>query len=169
MRLSRQTVLIAISVLAVTVLEIAPASAKSSVSGTFGQTISVNKSTLQISNKAQTVTVIGKGFDETVGIYLAYCVVPKLGAAPTPCGGGVNKAGIGSASIWISSNAPPYAAGLAIDFQGGGRFNEKLSITKMIGKFDCTKVKCAITVRSDHLREGDRTNDLFIPIKFIKK
>jgi hypothetical protein len=169
MPIFRKTVLIAISIFAITALEIAPASAKNSVSGSFGQNISVTKSTLEVSKKVQTVTVNGKGFDETIGIYLAYCLVPKPGAAPTPCGGGANKAGIAGSSIWISSNAPPYADGLAIAFKGGGRFSEKLSITKMIGKFDCTKIKCAITVRSDHLHEGDRTNDLFIPITFKNK
>jgi hypothetical protein len=162
-------VLIAISIIAITALEIAPASAKNSVTGSFGQSISVTKSTLDVSKKVQTVTVSGKGFDETIGIYLAYCLVPKPGAAPTPCGGGANKSGVVGASTWISSNAPPYGAGMAIAFKGGGRFSEKISITKMIGKFDCTKVKCAITVRSDHLHEGDRTNDLFIPITFKQK
>jgi hypothetical protein len=150
-------------------LAISPAAAKNSASGLSGQSISITSANLKISNKAQTVTVIGKGFDETIGLYLAFCVLPKSGAAPTPCGGGANKEGIGASSTWISSNAPPYGAGLAIPFKGGGRFNEKLSLTKMIGKFDCTKVKCAITVRSDHLHEGDRTNDLFIPITFTKK
>ncbi len=169
MPISRKTVVIAISIFAITALEIAPAAAKNLVSGSFGQTISVTKSTLEVTKKTQTVTVTGKGFDETIGIYLAYCVVPKPGAAPTPCGGGANKAGIGGASIWISSNAPPYGDGLAIAFNSGGRFSEKLSITKMIGKFDCTKIKCAITVRSDHLHEGDRTSDIFIPITFKKK
>lgn len=169
MPLSRKIAAIAISILAITVLEIAPAAAKNSVTGSFGQSISVTKSIVDVSKKVQTITVTGKGFDETIGIYLAYCVVPKPGAAPTPCGGGANKAGIGASSTWISSNAPPYGAGLAIAFKGGGRFSEKLSITKMIGKSDCTKIKCAITVRSDHLHEGDRTNDLFIPITFQKK
>jgi hypothetical protein len=169
MPITRKKVLIAISIFAFTALGIAPAAAKTSVSGSFGQSISVTKSTLAVSKKTQTVTVTGKGFDETIGIYLAYCVVPKPGAAPTPCGGGANQAGIAGSSIWISSNAPPYADGLAIAFKGGGRFSEKLSITKMISKFDCTKVKCAITVRSDHLHQGDRTNDLFIPITFNKK
>ncbi len=169
MPISRKTAVLAISIFAITALEIAPASAKNSVTGSFGQSISVTKSTLDVSKKVQTVTVSGKGFDETIGIYLAYCVFPKPGAAPTPCGGGANKAGIAGSSIWISSNAPPYADGLAIAFKGGGRFSEKLSITKMIGKFDCTKIKCAITVRSDHLHEGNRTNDLFIPITFKNK
>jgi hypothetical protein len=133
--------------------------------GNFGESISITKNKL---SKAQNLVVTGRGFDETTGIYLAYCVMPKTGQAPTPCGGGVNKQGIGDASHWISSNAPPYAEGLAVPFLPGGRFTEKVFIAKKIGKFDCRKVKCAITVRSDHLHEGDRTRDLFIPITFTK-
>ena len=137
----------------------------SSVTGTFGEKLTVSTSAV---SKPQKVLVSGKGFDETVGIYLAYCVVPKKGDVPTPCGGGVNKAGIGDASYWISSNPPPYGVGLAKPFQAGGRFTYKVAVTKKIGSIDCQKVRCAITVRSDHLHEGDRTHDLFIPITFKK-
>jgi hypothetical protein len=151
--------------LVVTSLSISSAHADTSVNGAFGEKISIPTSSM---SKATLVTVKGSSFDETVGIYLAYCVLPKSGAAPTPCGGGANKKGIGDASYWISSNPPPYGQGLAIAFNPGGRFSEKLLISKKIGKFDCMKVKCAITVRSDHLHEGDRTHDLFIPITFKK-
>lgn len=146
------------------VLSIAlPTSAQAAFSATSanGASISISKSKF---TKNSVVTVTGKDFDETVGIYLAYCVMPKKGSLPSPCGGGVNKSGIGDASFWISSNPPPYGIGLAIPFTPGGRFSEKVSVTKTIGKFDCRKVKCAITVRSDHLHEGDRTHDIFIPI-----
>ncbi len=141
----------------------APAEAQAAVTstGSNGATISISKSTF---SKSSQVIVTGKGFDETVGLYLAYCVMPKAGAAPTPCGGGVNKSGMGDASYWISSNPPPYGIGLAIPFAPGGRFSEKVAISRKIGKFDCRKVKCAIAVRSDHLHEGDRSHDIFIPI-----
>jgi hypothetical protein len=142
------------------------AQAKVTERGDFGQTISIKSSTI---TKKSNVTVTGKNFDETVGIYLAYCVMPKSGSAPTPCGGGINKEGIGNSSLWISSNAPPYAEGLAEPFLPGGRFSKQVLVSKKIGAFDCTKVKCAITVRADHLREGDRTHDLFIPITFKSK
>lgn len=155
-----------ITPLAMTFLAITPAYADSSATGIFGEKISIPTATLK---NAKTVVVNGKSFDETVGIYLAYCVVPKQGALPTPCGGGANKSGIGDASYWISSNPPPYGTGLAIPFKPGGRFTHKLDISKKIGAFDCTKVECAITVRSDHLHAGDRTHDLFIPITFSKK
>ena len=142
---------------------IAPAHAAVTAKNTNGSSISINKS---VYTKATMVTVTGRGFDETVGIYLALCVVPKPGERPTPCGGGVNKSGVGESSYWISSNPPPYGRSLAIEYLPGGRFSQKVNITKRIGKFDCTKVKCAITVRADHIREGDRSRDIFIPIKF---
>lgn len=140
--------------------------AATSISGPQGQTLTVATAQFKSDSK---VTVVGKGFDETIGIYLAYCVLPKKGQAPTPCGGGADIQGVKEASFWISSNPPAYGVGLAIPFQAGGRFKEQLAVTKKIGKFDCTKVKCAITVRSDHLNEGDRTHDLFVPITFIRK
>ena len=129
--------------------------------GPQGQTISVKSTTIK---DGSIVTVTGNHFDETVGIYLAFCVIPAQGKAPTPCGGGVNKAGLGEASFWISSNPPPYAIGLTEEFLPGGRFTHKVKVSKKIGKFDCTKVRCAITVRADHLRSSDRSSDLFIPI-----
>lgn len=147
-------------------LPVAQASGSVTVQGKGGESISIAKSKW---NGARNILVSGRGFDETTGIYLAYCVLPKTGQMPSPCGGGVNKKGIGDASHWISSNPPPYGAGLAVPFLSGGRFSEKVSISPKIGKFDCRKITCAITVRSDHLHEGDRTRDLFIPITFRKQ
>jgi hypothetical protein len=137
-----------------------PLSSAASIKGSQGQTLTVSKTTVK---SGSVVTVKGNYF-ETVGIYLAFCVIPAKGKAPTPCGGGINKAGLGEASFWISSNPPPYAIGLTEEFLPGGRFTQKVKISKKIGKFDCTKVKCAITVRADHLRSNDRSSDLFIPI-----
>jgi len=138
-----------------------PIASAASIKGSQGQVLSVSKTSVK---SGTVVTVKGNYFDETVGIYLAFCVIPAKGKAPTPCGGGINKAGLGEASFWISSNPPPYAVGLTEEFLPGGRFTQRVKISKRIGKFDCTKVKCAITVRADHLRSNDRTSDLFIPI-----
>jgi hypothetical protein len=129
--------------------------------GANGSTITISQSKF---TKEMKIKVVGRGFDETVGIYLAYCVIPKKGELPSPCGGGVNKSGTGEASYWISSNPPPYGVGLAIPFKPGGRFTETVAITRKIGSFDCRKVRCAVTVRSDHLHEGDRSHDIFLPI-----
>lgn len=149
--------------LAITFASAPVAHARVTEKGSSGQSITIKSSAIA---KKTNVTVTGKNFDETVGIYLAYCVVPKAGNPPTPCGGGINKEGIGNSSLWISSNAPSYADGLAEPFLPGGRFTKQVLVSKKIGAFDCTKVKCAITVRADHLREGDRTYDLYIPISF---
>jgi hypothetical protein len=146
---------------------IAPADAASkTVSGNHGESVTVS-TTSPSSNGL--VNVQGAHFDETVGIYLAYCVVPKHGKLPTPCGGGINKSGMSAVSFWISSNPPPYGKGLAEDFLPGGRFKHTIRVSPLIGKFDCRKVKCAITIRADHTRDSDRTYDIFIPITFPKK
>jgi hypothetical protein len=140
------------------------------VKGEFGESISANAQDITVDRTGRArITVTGRGFDETVGIYLAYCVLPKPGQAPTPCDGGVNKSGIGGASYWISSNAPPYAANLVDPFRAGGRFTKIVQVSERIGKVNCRKNKCALTVRSDHLREGDRSRDLFIPVTFKKR
>jgi opacity protein-like surface antigen len=139
-----------------------PAAQAVSVKGSQGQQLTVSATTAK---NGSMITVRGNRFDETVGIYLAFCVVPKKGELPTPCGGGVNKAGTGESSFWISSNPPPYAVGLTDEFLPGGRFTHRVKISKKIGKFDCTKVKCAITVRADHLRGNDRSYDMFVPVK----
>ena len=115
-----------------------PSSAAASIKGSQGQVLTVSKSSVK---SGSIITVNGKYFDETVGIYLAFCVIPPKGQAPTPCGGGINKAGLGEASFWISSNPPPYAVGLTEEFLPGGRFTQKVKISRKIGKFDCTKVK----------------------------
>lgn len=131
------------------------------VKGIHGESISIPK---KVFATGTLVNVSGKHFDESVGIYLAYCVLPAKGELPSPCGGGANKSGIGDASYWISSNPPPYGKGLAIPYKPGGRFSEKLLISRFIGKSDCKKVKCAITVRADHLMSQDRSFDIFIPV-----
>jgi hypothetical protein len=137
--------------------------ASKTITGEFGQTLTA--SATSVSNNA-VITVTGKRFDESVGIYLAICVLPKKGFSPSPCGGGVNQAGVGEGSFWISSNPPPYGIGLADPFKPGGRFSYKIKMSRKIGKFDCKKVKCAVTVRADHLRSDDRSYDLYLPIIF---
>jgi len=148
--------------IAVLLVATSPAANAVVLKGAQGQLLTVSATTAK---SGSLITVSGSRFDETVGIYLAFCVVPKKGEAPTPCGGGINKAGIGESSFWISSNPPPYAIGLTDEFLPGGRFTHKVMVSKKIGKFDCTKVKCAITVRADHLRGNDRSYDMFIPVK----
>lgn len=160
--LSMRRALVAMIVALLTCVIVTPSKAATNeVRGLNGQTLTASATSVK---SGAVITVKGKYFDESVGIYLGFCVIPKAGKSPTPCGGGINKDGNGNASLWISSNPPPYGVGLAEEFMPGGRFIKKLSVSRMIGKFDCKKVKCAITVRADHLRSEDRSFDLFIPI-----
>ena len=162
----RSTLLIACAITLV-VPQVSASTKTVTVKGSYGQTLSA--STSKISSGAA-ITVKGNYFDETVGIYLAFCVMPAKGQVPTPCGGGVNKSGTGDISYWISSNPPPYGVGLAREFQPGGRFVRTMHIGSTIttpdGKIDCRKIVCAITIRADHTREDDRTHDIYIPITF---
>lgn len=146
--------------------EFAQATTKStpvSVKGAHGEVLTVSKTVLA---SGTAIRVTGSRFDETVGIYLALCVIPKKGGVPTPCGGGINKEGSGAASYWISSNPPSYGIGTAREFLPGGRFTLVLRVSPLIGKTDCRQVRCAITIRADHTRDTERGYDIFVPIKF---
>ena len=151
-------------------LHVAPAQAlgvHSLTHGRYGQTLKVS----QAKNLAPTgawVTVTGAGYDERIGIYVSMCLRPKSGKLPTPCGGGVNQSGSSGASVWVSSHAPSYGAGLAKPFGIGGTFRVRLFIGPRIGKLDCRKVSCVITTRADHLQTSNRTADVFIPVTFSK-
>ena len=112
-----------------------------------------------------TLVVRGRGFDETVGIYVALCVTPRRGQRPSPCGGGINSTG-SVASAWISSNAPPFAQGVTTPYRPGGRFEVTISVRALIGTVDCRRVSCAIVTRADHLRGSDRRWDLVVPVHF---
>lgn len=139
-------------------------STKVTVTGTHSETLTVSKTAIK---GGTAIRITGSRFDETVGIYLAFCVLPKKGDLPTPCGGGINKDGIGDASYWISSNPPPYGIGVAQEYLPGGRFSYVMHLPSMIGKINCLKTRCAITVRADHTRDNDRSYDLFVPINFL--
>ena len=100
--------------------------------GSRGQTLTVTPSR-DLSSFGQTVTVRGKRFSELVGIYVGLCVLPRPGAKPTPCGGGVDQDGSSRASAWISSNPPPYGARLAIPYKRGGSFAVTIRVSPRIG------------------------------------
>ncbi|MBC7463817.1 MAG: hypothetical protein H7227_06120 [Actinobacteria bacterium] len=133
------------------------------VKGSHGEILTVSRTVIA---PGTAIRVVGQRFDETIGIYLAFCVLPKKGELPTPCGGGINKEAVGDSSYWISSNPPPYGIGVAQEFAPGGRFSYIMHISPVIGKIDCRKIRCAITIRADHTRDTDRAYDMFVPIKF---
>ncbi|MBK6762188.1 MAG: hypothetical protein IPG68_02405 [Micrococcales bacterium] len=116
-----------------------------------------------------TLAVTGRGFDERKGIYVAFCVQPPAGEPPSPCGGGVDTTGESGASAWVSSDPPPYGAGLAVPYGPGGSFDVQIRATAHIGDVDCREMVCGVAARADHTRTTDRTQDVFIPITFEEK
>ena len=138
---------------------------RASAKGRQGQTLTVTP-TSGLSVTGQTVTVRGRGFSETVGIYVGLCVMPRPGAKPTPCGGGIDQDGSSRASAWISSNPPPYGANLAIPYKRGGKFSVRIKVSPRIGSVDCRVVRCAVVARADHLRANDRSWDVAVPVSF---
>ncbi len=130
--------------------------------GSQNQRLEVSKTRI---SSGEIVVVKGKRFDPQVGLYLSFCKIPSPGQQPTPCGG-INMEEKSNTGYWISSNAPSYAKGLTIPFKKNGSFQVKLKVDRMIGDYRCGKGDCAVTVRADHLRTGDRSHDLFVPINF---
>lgn len=112
------------------------------------------------------VTVRGRGYDPTVGIYVALCVTPKAGERPSPCGGGVNMTASDRSSAWVSSNPPPYGRTLATPYRRGGAFTVRLTVSALIGDVDCRVTSCSIVTRADHTRSGDRRFDRAVPVTF---
>jgi hypothetical protein len=151
-----------------TALQVTPSLA---VLGAHGESLKVSKTT--IVKSGDLLVVSGQHYDETIGIYVAFCKVVTSGKLPSPCGGGADKSGITGASEWISSNPPSYGVGLAKPYLPGGRFTVKLKVSPIIavpnGKaIDCRKTACAIYTRADHTRGDDRSYDLAVPLTFKK-
>lgn len=137
-----------------------------------GRTVTSGSMTLTASQAAdlvpgQPVTVSGHGYDEAKGIYVALCVIPPTGMAPSPCGGGEDRSGTSGASAWVSSNPPSYARGLTQPYGPGGSFSVTLDLSPTLPDgLDCYSVRCAIFTRADHTRSSDRSLDLGIPVTF---
>jgi hypothetical protein len=114
-----------------------------------------------------TLTVSGTGFDASKGIYVALCVRPAPGQAPSPCLGGADTTG-GGGSHWISSNPPPYGEGLATPYGPSGSFTVSLRVQGADAFTDCLAdgVQCAVVTRADHTRQGDRSCDVVVPVAF---
>ena len=143
-----------------------PINQAEAVTGSHGEILNVSKTTAIKSGDV--ITVTGKNFDQTVGIYVAICKISKPSQLPTPCGGGADKTGKMGGAYWISSNPPSYGRGLAAPFKADGSFSLSLKVSPLIGKLDCRKNPCAIYVRADHTRTQDRTHDLHVPLSFTK-
>lgn len=110
------------------------------------------------------VTVTGTGFDNTKGVYVAFCVI--TGGKPTPCGGGADTDGDTNKSEWISSNPPTYGKALAKPYGPNGSFTVRVKVSEKIGSFDCSSGGCGLATRADHTRASDRSADRWVRVTF---
>jgi len=145
----------------------APPSTDPTLEVTDGVRTMVVSKSQRLSEDGETVRVTGSGYDITKGIYVALCVIQPPDQQPSPCGGGIDRAGASGASIWISSNPPTYGSGLAIPYGEGGSFDVEFSVSPTINDaVDCRAVECAIVTKSDHTIAVDRSQDLVVPVTF---
>jgi len=144
----------------------APAAAQGTGEGTEGQTLTVSRTT-DLDPAGEAITVTGSGFDESKGIYVSFCVLPPPGQKPTPCAGGIDLTGSSGGTVWVTSDAPAYAAGLTTPFGPGGTFEVGITVSAVVADgFDCRVITCAVATRADHTRGDDRTADVFVPVSF---
>jgi len=146
----------------------APAQAAStavSAKGPTGQVLTVSKAKNLPKDKSTKLTVTGKGYNEKVGIYATFCVMPAKGKKPELCGP-FDITGQNSQAVWISSNPPAYALLLVTRYDKGGKFKVNVSVSSKIDDYDCTKIKCAIVTRADHTNAANRKADVIIPVTF---
>ncbi|MEJ3748011.1 immunoglobulin I-set domain protein [Actinomycetes bacterium KLBMP 9797] len=113
----------------------------------------------------QKVTVTGSGYDESKGIYVAFCAHVGAGQLPTPCLGGADMSGDSHTSAWIA-NDDPYGAGLATPYGPDGSFTVELTLTAKDENLDCLTVACAVVTRVDHRASADRSQDVAVRVSF---
>jgi len=153
-------------VLCTACLTSASAGTKSRVGkGPKGQTLTVTTA-VGVAD-GQELAVFGKNYDRNVGIYVAYCELPKPGVKPEHCYGGININGSSKGSIWITSHKPwMVPASVVRKFGNKGTFSVRVKVAKFIDDTDCSIVKCGVVTRADHTRSDYRKADVQVPISF---
>ena len=162
--LRKVTVLIAVLALSASPVLAKPKSTTHSATGRAGQVLTVPNA-VGVSD-GQELWAIGKKYNTGVGIYVAFCEMPKKDTRPDHCFGGININQSSHGSIWISSNPPFYAKFIVTPFGAGGTFKVKIQVAAMIDNTDCRIVKCGIVTRADHTRGNYRKADVFVPVTF---
>ncbi|MBT2412710.1 immunoglobulin I-set domain protein [Streptomyces sp. ISL-12] len=133
--------------------------------GEDGQKLTVSASA-GLDPAGETVRVTGSGYDATKGIYVALCKDNGDNRVPSPCLGGADVTGGGSASKWIVPADDPYAGDLAQPWGAGGTFDVDLELTARDSGLDCLQVACSVVTRVDHRASGDRSQDVRVPVAF---
>ncbi|QFQ95454.1 immunoglobulin I-set domain protein [Streptomyces phaeolivaceus] len=133
--------------------------------GKNGQKLSVSASA-NLDPDGDTIQVTGEGYDATKSIYVALCKDNGDNRVPTPCLGGADQSGTGSASQWITYEGDTYAGEMAVHWGAGGTFDVDIAVKSKDNSLDCTQVTCSVVTRVDHRNAGDRSQDVRIPVTF---
>ncbi|KPI17690.1 hypothetical protein OK074_1711 [Actinobacteria bacterium OK074] len=133
--------------------------------GKDGQKLTVSASA-NLDPDGDTLRVTGSGYDATKGIYVALCKDNGDNRIPTPCLGGADQTGAGSASRWIVPPGDPNEGELASSYGDGGTFDVEIAVKSKDSGLDCTAVACSVVTRVDHRAAGDRSQDVRIPVTF---
>jgi len=88
------------------------------------------------------------------GLYIQQCIEPVAGARPTICSDTVQ--------VWVSDSGAPGT----VKSTSGIAIKPTPTITGRAGSADCTKVKCGLFFRVDHLAPQDFSEDKFLAISF---
>ncbi|NNN36591.1 immunoglobulin I-set domain protein [Streptomyces sp. S3(2020)] len=172
LRLRRPAALLgalALTAAAVTALTVSPAAhaadTPKTALGKSGQKLTVSASA-NLDPDGDTIKVTGEGYDATKSIYVALCKDNGDNRIPTPCLGGADQSGTGSASQWITYEGDTYAGELAVHWGTGGTFDVDIAVKSKDSSLDCTQVTCSVVTRVDHRNAGDRSQDVRIPVTF---
>ncbi|WP_199546849.1 immunoglobulin domain-containing protein [Streptomyces sp. N35] len=133
--------------------------------GRSGQKLTVAKSA-DLDPAGETVHVTGEGYDESKGIYVAFCKDNGDDRVPSPCVGGAATSGGAKSSAWIVPKGDSNAGELATEYGANGSFAVDLELKAKDSGLDCTKVTCSVITRVDHRAAGDRSQDVRIPVTF---
>lgn len=102
----------------------------------------------------QVVTLKLSGYPTNAGFYILQCLSAHDDARPQICNP--------NNQLWIS-NSPGANFAPTADIQ----FKPTSTFTFGSTGVDCTKAKCEIFVRLDHMFTGNRTEDQYLPLTFI--
>ena len=102
----------------------------------------------------QIITMKLSGFPTNAGFYLLQCLSNHDNARPSVC----NPAN----QLWISNSVGANFAPTA-DIQ----FKPTATFTLGNTGVDCTKARCELFMRLDHMASGDRSEDQYIPLTFV--
>ena len=128
------------------------------------RTLRVSRST-DLPDMTTKIRVAGHGYDAAKSIDVALCVAPPHGATPTPCFGLAPATG----AAWVAREASADGRVPTDTFGADGTFEVEIDVQPALDQgVDCRVAACAIVTRNDTTRPNDRSQDLAVPVTFLR-